>query len=118
MHAPMMVTHSVQVVQEVLRMLACFSPLLKLLFPCRGQVGAVTPLDHVGCHVQGCEREAHESGELVSSFTHLPEALEVEDEDVWERPQTHLNHTLLQLLTVRTLPCIVWSQLHAQGTIQ
>lgn len=90
-------------------MLACFSPLMKLLFPCGRQAGAVTPLDHMGCHVQGCEREAYESGELVSSLAHLPETLEVEDEDVWECPQTHLNHALLQLLAVRTLPCVVWS---------
>lgn len=112
MHATMMVTHGIQVIQEVLGMLACVSPLMKLLFPRRRQACTVViPLDHVGCHVQGCEREAHKSGELVSSFAHLPEALEVEDKDVWECPQTHLNHALLQLLAVRTLPCIIWSQL-------
>lgn len=118
MHASVMVTHSVQVIQEVLRILACFIPLMKLLFPCVRQACAVIPLDHVRCHIQGCKREANQSGELVSSFAHLPETFEVEDEDVRECPQTHLNHALLQLLAMRTLPCVVWSQLHAQDTIK
>lgn len=117
MHATVMVTHGVQVVQEVLRMLACFTSLMLLLFPCGRWASEVISFDHVGRHVQCCEWEAHKSGELVSSVAHLPESLKVENENVWECPQTHLNHALLQLLAVGALPCIIWSQLHTQGTI-
>lgn len=44
---------------------------------------------------------------------YLSEALEVEDEDVGQRPQTHLHHPLLQLLTVGALPGVVGGQLES-----
>jgi len=44
----------------------------------------------------------------TSTVAHLSEALEVEDEDVGQCPQTHLQHALLKLLTVGTLPGIIW----------
>ncbi len=42
---------------------------------------------------------------------YLPKALEMEDENVRESPQAHLHHALLQLLTMGTLPGIVWGEL-------
>lgn len=74
-------------------------------------MGAVVTVHHVRRHVQARHGEMYKRGELVPPFAHLPEALQVEDEDVWQRPQTHFHHALLQLLTVRALPGIVWGEL-------
>ncbi len=74
-------------------------------------MGAVVAVHHVRRHVQGRQGEMHERGELVPPLSHLPEALQVEDEDVRERPQAHLHHALLQLLTVGALPGIIWGKL-------
>ncbi len=111
MHASMMVTHGVQVVHEVQCVTAGFGPVIDLLFPARRRSGTVAPLDHVAAHIEASEGEVDQRGELVPALSHLSEELEVKDEDVWESPQAHLHHALLQLLTVRTLPCIVRGQL-------
>lgn len=58
-------------------------------------MGAVVAIHHVRCHVQACQGKMHKCGELVPALSHLPEALQVQDEDVWQRPQTHLHHALL-----------------------
>ena len=52
----------------------------------------------------------------VSRRGYLAEAFEVEDQDVWERPEAELDAPLLQLLTVRTPPRIVRSQLVTMET--
>lgn len=109
-HSSMVVAHSVQIVQEVGRN-QVRSP---GLFPAgleRGRVGAVAAVHHVRRHVQARQGEVHERGELVPPLSHLPEALQVEDEDVRERPQAHLHHALLQLLAVGALPGIIWGKL-------
>ncbi|KAL0198358.1 hypothetical protein M9458_006898, partial [Cirrhinus mrigala] len=111
MHASMMVTHGVQVIQEVQRVSAGFGTLMGLLFPAGRRSGTAAPLDHVAAHIQASEGEMDQRGELVTALSHLSEAFEVKDEDVWEGPQAHLHHALLQLLTVRTLPRIVRGQL-------
>ncbi len=111
MHASMMVTHGVQVVHEVQCVTAGFGSVIDLLFPARRRSGTVAPLDHVAAHIEASEGEVDQRGELVPALSHLSEELEVKDEDVWESPQAHLHHALLQLLTVRTLPCIVRGQL-------
>ena len=95
-------------------MLGCLWP-LSLVFPTRREPSEVAPLDHMGCHIQRSQREADKRGQLVAPFTHLSEALEVKDEYVGKCPQTHLNHALLELLAVRTFPCVVRSQLGKQG---
>ncbi len=115
MHASMMVTHGVQVIQEVQRVSAGFGPVMGLLFPAGRRSGTVAPLDHVAAHIEASEGEVDQCGELVTALSHLSEALEVKDEDVWESPQAHLHRALLQLLTVRTLPCIVRGQLSKHG---
>lgn len=110
MHSSMVVAHSIQIVQEV-----GWSQLMPSgLFPAwleRGRMGAVVVVHHVRRHVQASQGEVHERGELVPPLSHLPEALQVEDEDVRESPQAHLHHALLQLLAVRALPRIVWGKL-------
>lgn len=114
-HSSMMVTHSVQVIQEVWR--GRVGP--PGLFPARlirGLMGAVVTAHHVRRHVQAHQGEMHKCGELVSPLTHLPEPLQVEDEDVRERPQAHLHHALLQLFAVRALPGIVWGELGGKKT--
>lgn len=50
---------------------------------------------------------------ICCSPSYLPEALEVQDEDVGQSPQAHLHHALLKLLTVGTLPRIIWGELEA-----
>ena len=72
---------------------------------------AAAPLDHVGRHVQAGQGEGHQRGELGAALGSLPEALEVQDEDVGQRPQAHLDHALLQLLAVGAAPRIVRGQL-------
>lgn len=106
-HASVMVTHGVQVVQDI----CCSSAALGLLFGARWQPGACASLDHVPAHIETREGEVDLRGELVALLSHLPEAFEMEDEDVGERPETQLHHALLELLTMRALPCVVWGQL-------
>lgn len=74
-------------------------------------MGAVAAMHHVRRHVQAHQGEMHECGELVPPLTHLPEALQMENEDVWQGPQAHLHHALLQLLTMGALPGIIRCQL-------
>ena len=84
----------------------------------RGRAGgglAAAPLDHVGRHVQAGQGEGHQRGELGAPRRHLPEALEVQDEDVRQRPQTHLHHALLQLEAVGAAPRIIRGQLGGGG---
>lgn len=84
------------------------------LFPARlerGRLRAVLVVHHVRRHVQAGRGEVHERGEFVPPLSHLPEALQMEDEDVRERPQAHLHHALLQLLAVGALPSIIWGKL-------
>lgn len=50
---------------------------------------------------------------LSSQLSYLPEALEMQDEDVGESPQAHLHHALLKLLTVGTLPRVIRGKLEA-----
>ena len=112
-HSSMVVAHSVQIVQEIRRTELGSSR----LFPARlerGRMRAVVAVHHVRCHVQARQWEMHEGGELVPPLSHLPEALQVEDEDVRERPQTHLHHALLQLLAVGALPGVIWGELFGQ----
>lgn len=77
-------------------------------------MGAVVAVHHVRRHVQARQGKMHERGELVPPISHLPEALQVEDEDVRERPQAHLHHALLQLLTVGAFPGIIWGKLEGE----
>lgn len=110
MHSSMVVTHSIQIVQEVRGSQVGSSGLL----PPRLEgdlMGAVVAVHHVRRHVQARQREMHERGELVPPLSHLPEALQVQDEDVRQCPQAHLHHPLLQLLTVRALPGVIWGKL-------
>ena len=109
-HPPVVVTHSVQIVQVVRRSQVVPSGLLPPGL--QGElVGSVGAAHHVGLHVQARQREVHERGELVPAVSHLPEPLQVQDEDVRQRPQAHLHHALLQLLAVRALPGVVWGKL-------
>lgn len=110
MHASMVVTHSVQIIEEVWRHQVRWS---SALFPPRleGVLMAVVGVHHVGRHVQAAQGEVHQRGQLVPAVAHLSEALQVEYQDVWKRPQAHFYHALLQLLTMRALPCVVWGQL-------
>lgn len=107
-HSSVVVAHSVQVVQEVGRSQVRPSGLSPARLE-RGLMGAAA--HHVRRHVQARQGEVHEGGELVPPLPHLPEALQVEDEDVRQRPQAHLHHALLQLLTVGALPGVVRGQL-------
>ncbi len=109
-HSSMVVAHSVQIIQEVRRGQVSVSG----LFPARLQrrrVASVVAVHHVRRHVQARQGEMHQRGELVPALSHLPEALQVEDEDVRQRPQAHLHHALLQLLAVWALPGIIWGKL-------
>lgn len=106
-HASVMVAHRVQVVQDVCRSPAAFG----LLFGAGWQAAARAPLDHMPAHIETREGEVDLRGELVALLSHLPEAFEVEDEDVGERPETHLHRALLKLLTMRALPCVIRGQL-------
>lgn len=113
-HSSVMVTHSIQIIQELRRSQVGSTGLL----PPRlewGLVGAVVAAHHVRRHVQTRQGEVHERGEFVPPLSHLPEALQVEDEDVRQRPQAHLHHALLQLLTMRALPGIVRCKLEEDG---
>lgn len=110
MHSSMVVAHSIQIVQEIGRSQLMSSG----LFPARldrGRLHAVLVVHHVRRHVQAGRREVHKRGELVPPLSHLPEALQMEDEDVRECPQAHLHHALLQLLAVGALPSIIWGKL-------
>lgn len=74
----------------------------------------------------GCSSEEHKPDsqssnrrtslwtEATSKLAYLSEALEMEDQDVREGPQAHLHHSLLKLLTVGTLPGIIWSKLKSR----
>lgn len=75
------------------------------------RMGAVGVVHHVRRHVQAGQWKVHQSGELVPPLPHLPKALQVEDEYIWQRPQAHLHHALLELLAVGALPRIVWCKL-------
>ena len=46
-------------------------------------------------------------------LTYLSEALQMKDEYVRKGPQAHLHHALLKLLTVGTLPGIIWGKLES-----
>lgn len=86
-HASVVVADGVEVVQEVGRRAGVGG--VRLLpggGPGAQVAAAPAPLHHVGRHVQAGQGEAHQGGELVPALAHLPEALEVEDEDVWQRP--------------------------------
>lgn len=48
-------------------------------------------------------------GTVVHQY--LSEALQVKDEDVGKGPKAELNAALLELLAVRTSPCVIGSQL-------
>lgn len=113
-HSSVMVTHSIQIIQELRRdqvgSTGLLPPRLERGLE-RGLVGAVVAVHHVRRHVQARQGEMHEGGELVPALSHLPEALQVEDEDVRQRPEAHLHHALLQLLAVGALPGIVWGKL-------
>lgn len=116
-HSSMMVAHGIQIVQEVggsqVRSSGLFPAGLQ-----RGRVGAVVAVDHVRRHVQARQGEMHKGGEFVPPLSHLPEALQVEDEDVRERPQAHLHHALLQLLTVGALPCVIRGELMQEREVK
>lgn len=106
-HASVVVAHSIQIIQIVRRSQVRSSALL----PARLLMGAVAAMHHVRRHVQAHQGEMYERGELVPPLTHLPEALQMENEDVWQGPQAHLHHALLQLLTMGALPGIIRCQL-------
>lgn len=116
-HSSMMVAHGIQIVQEVggsqVRSSGLFPAGLQ-----RGRVGAVVAFDHVRRHVQARQGEMHKGGEFVPPLPYLPEALQVEDEDVRERPQAHLHHALLQLLTVGALPCVIRGELMQEREVK
>lgn len=109
-HSSVVVAHSVQVVQEVGRSQVRPSGLSPARLE-RGLMGAAA--HHVRRHVQARQGEVHEGGELVPPLPHLPEALQVEDEDVRQRPQAHLHHALLKLLAVRTPPGVIRGELES-----
>lgn len=113
-HAPVVVTDGVEVVEEVVGQGAV--GLLPGGGPGSQVARALAALDHVGRHVQAGRGEAHQRGELVAPLAHLPEALEVQDEDVGQCPQAHLHHALLQLLAVGALPRVVRRQLEDTET--
>lgn len=73
--------------------------------------GTSASLGHVGSHVEAREWKRHQRGELVSLLTHLTEPLEVDDEDVRQRPQAQLHHALLEGFAVRALPGVALGQL-------
>lgn len=106
------VADGIQVVQEVQRVAGGQAGWLLPGRPGAGRRhGPSTPLGHVRSHVEAAEWELHQCGELVSSPRHLTEPLEVNNEDVGQRPQTQLHHTLLEGLAVGALPRIVLGQL-------
>lgn len=113
-HSSMMVAHSIQIIQELGGHQVATTRLLPPRME-RGLVVAMVAVHHVRRHVQSCQGEMNEGGELVPALSHLPEALQVEDKNVRQRPQAHLNHALLQLLAVGALPGIVWCKLEGGG---
>ena len=109
-HSSMMVADGVKIIEEVRRSQVRSRGLLPAWLK-RSLLGATVAIHHMRRHVQARQGEVHKCGELVPPLTHLPEALQVEDEDVRQGPQTHLYHALLQLLTVRALPGVIWGKL-------
>lgn len=114
MHSSMVVAHSIEIVQEVGRSQLRSSGRL----PARLRSRRMALIHHVRCHVQASQGEMHKCGELVPPFADLPEALQVEDEDVWERPKTHLHHALLQLLAMGAFPSVIWGKLMKEGRVR
>lgn len=72
---------------------------------------ALASFHHMGCHVHAYEGELHHVLHLHPSVPVLSEAFQVQDENVWERPQAQLYAALLELLTVRASPCVIRSKL-------
>lgn len=66
---------------------------------------------HMGSHVKAPQREVHKCGELMALFAHLPEALQVDDEDIRKCPQAELHGALLKHLAVGAAPSIIRGQL-------
>lgn len=105
-HPSVVVADGVKIIQEVRRSRVGPSGLAPY-----GLLGAVVVVHHVWRHVQTRQGKVHKGGELVPALAHLPEALQVEDEDVGQSPQAHLHHALLQLLAVRAFPGVIWGKL-------
>jgi hypothetical protein len=77
----------------------------------------VAMLHNVRRHVQILHRELHKGVELVSPHARLFEALEMQHQDVWQRPQAQrFCGSFLGLLAVRALPRIITAQLLPQET--
>lgn len=112
-HPSMVVADGIQIIQEVGGSQVWPSGLVPSGLQ-KGLLGAVVAVHHVWRHVQTRKRKVHKGGELVPALAHLSEALQVEDEDVRQSPQTHLHHALLQLLAVGAFPGIVWGKLQTK----
>lgn len=72
-HPSVMVAHGVEIVEEVRG---------SQLGPAASLRWAVVAVHHVRRHVQVHQGETYKRGQLVPPLAHLPEALQVEDEDV------------------------------------
>lgn len=92
MHASMVVAHGIEIIEEVLWLLLLLMLLLLqllwgslVLLVVRG-CRSLLPLHHMRSHVQAGQGKAHLCGQLVAAVGHLPEALEVQNENVGKRP--------------------------------
>lgn len=73
------------------------------------------PRGQVWGHVQPAQGEAHQRAQLVAVLGHLAEALQVDDEDVGQRPEAELHRALLRDPAVRAAPRVVRCQLLLLG---
>lgn len=105
LQAAMVIADGIEVIQEV-----TMTAFLVGVFP-GPPLAATTTLCHMGSHVKPPQREVHKCGEFMALFTHLPEALQMDDEDIRKGPQTELHSALLKHLTVGASPSIIRSQL-------
>lgn len=105
MQAPVMIADGVQIIEKIT--LALF---WQGLLP-GAPLAATAAFGYVGSHIKPSQGKVHQSGELVALLPHLPEAFQVNDEDIGECPQAEFDHALLKDLAVGTAPGIIWSQL-------
>lgn len=107
LHGAVMVAHRIQVIHVVL-WVPPESVRPSPRRPVRGQApAALASLNHVGRHVQAGQGELDHVLEFHAPVSVLPEALQVDDEHVGQRPQAQRDAPLLQLLAVRAAPGVV-----------
>lgn len=108
----MVVADSIQVIEEVQRVGGGEADRLLPGGPrARPSLGVGAPPCYMGSHVESRQWKLHQRGELVPSLSYLTEPFQMDDQDVGQSPQTQLDHTLLEDLAVRALPCIILGQL-------